>query len=103
MVDLVIFAKENSFEQESKTFESIIDALVYDLYFPEEMKKGNCYITDRIKEKVMPFKNDDTEELKKEYVKELYNFFLNDKKIYGSLIYNSLIDVVKIIGNNKNE
>lgn len=99
LVDLIIFAKENGFESESKTFEAVIDGLVYDLYFPEEMKKGSCYITDRIKEKVKPFEPNDTNEFKKEYIQALDKFCNTDKIIYGALIYRRNIDIVKIITN----
>ncbi len=97
MVDFIIFAKENGFESESKIFESVIDGMVYDLYFPEEMKKGGCYITDRIKEKVKPFDSHDTQESKIEYIKVLNKFFNNDKVVYSGLIHRRTIDIVKTV------
>lgn len=103
MVDFVIFAKENRFETEANTIESVIDGMVYDLYFPEEMKNEDCYITDRVKEKISPFKKDDTDEFKKEYIKALNKFFLNDKIIYRGLIYRRFVNVVKIINGKKDE
>lgn len=103
IVDCILFAKEHGFEIESQTFESVIDSMVYDLYFEEEMKKADCYITDRIKEKVKPFKDDDTDDFKTEYIKALYKFCLNDKTVYRSLIYRNTIEVVKIIEGKKDE
>jgi adenine-specific DNA-methyltransferase len=102
MVDFILYSKENNLESESDIFESIIDNLVYDLYFPKEMKEGNCYITDRIKETVKPFQENDDDEFKKEYIKSLYKFFLNDKTIYRGLKFKHLIKVVKIISGNSN-
>ncbi len=103
MVECILFAKEHGFESESQTFESVIDGMVYDLYFEDEMKKGDCYITDRIKEKVKPFKDNDTDKFKTEYIKALYNFCLNDKTVYRGLIYRRTINVVKIINGKKDE
>lgn len=77
-----------------------VDGLVYDLYFPEEMKKGGCYITDRIKETIKPFDSNDTEEEKKEYIQAVYKFCNADKIVYGGLIHRRNIDVIKIITGN---
>jgi len=103
MVDCIIFAKEHGFETESNTFESVIDGMVYDLYFEEEMKKEDCFITDRIKEKVKPFKDDDTDDFKIEYIRALYNFCQKDKTIYRGLIYRRIINIVRIIEGKKDE
>jgi adenine-specific DNA-methyltransferase len=103
LVDFIIYAKENGFDSESNTFESVIDGLVYDLYFPEEMKKGGCYITDRIKETLKPFDSNDTEDEKKEYIQAVYKFCNADKIIYGGLIHRRSIDIVKVITGNNNE
>jgi hypothetical protein len=56
---------------EAETFEFVIDGMVYDLYFEEEKRQADCYITDRIAETVKPFKEDDTDEFKTEYIKIL--------------------------------
>ncbi len=101
LVDCILFAKENEMETEASTFESVIDGMVYDLYFEEEMKKANCYITDRIAEVVKPFKPDDTDEFKKEYVKKLYKFCRNDKTVFRGLTYRHTVRVVKIINGEK--
>ncbi|WP_069473096.1 hypothetical protein [Candidatus Marithrix sp. Canyon 246] len=82
LVDLIIFAKENGLENEADKFESVIDGLVYDLYFEEEMKKANCYITDRITEVIEPFEAHQTDEPKTEYIKNFYNFCNKDEIIF---------------------
>lgn len=97
LVDSVLFAKKNDMNKEAELIESVIDGMVYDLYFEEEMKQGGCYITDAVAKVVSPFKPDDTDEFKNEYVKKLYVFFNKDKKIYHGLIHRRTIDVVKII------
>lgn len=71
--------------------------MVYDLYFEEEMKKAHCYITDRITEVIKPFKEDDSDEFKMEYIKKLYKFCRNDKIVFHGIIHRRNIKVVKII------
>ncbi len=39
IADCIIFAKEKDMEMEARIFESIIDALVFELYFPDHMKE----------------------------------------------------------------
>ncbi len=97
LVDCILFAKENGLESEASVFESVIDGLVYDLYFEKEMKKANCYITDRIRNVVKPFKDNDTDDFKTEYIKTLYDFCNNDKTVYRGLIHRRNVNVVKII------
>jgi hypothetical protein len=97
LADLIIFAKENNLENESETLEAVVDNMVYDLYFEEEMKKSKCYITDRIKEVISPFKEDDTIEFKIKYLKKFYDFCKKDKTAVRCLLYNRTIETVKII------
>jgi adenine-specific DNA-methyltransferase len=101
LVDCILFAKENNMETEANTLEWVVDGMVYDLYFPEEMKKGHCYITDRITEVVKPFKADDTDAFKKEYIEKLYQFCRNDRTVFRGLIHSRNIKVVKIIEGKK--
>jgi len=97
LVDMIIFAKENDMDMEASTFESVIDGMVYDLYFEEEMKKAYCYITDRITEVLKPFRDDDTDEFKREYIEKFHNFCNNDKEVFHGLIHRRNIKVVEII------
>ena len=85
LVDCILFAKENNLESEASTLESVIDGMVYDLYFEEEMKKANCYITDRITEVIKPFKDDDTDDFKKQYIEKLAKFCNEDKPFIAAL------------------
>jgi uncharacterized membrane protein len=61
------------------------------------MKKSKCYITDRIKEVISPFKEDDTIEFKIKYLKKFYDFCKKDKTAVRCLLYNRTIETVKII------
>lgn len=103
LVDCILFAKEINMDLESDLFESVIDGMVFDLYFPEEMKAAHCYITDRVAEVIKPFKPDDTDQFKKEYIKELYKFFNKDKIIYHGLIHRRTVKLVEIITGANNE
>jgi adenine-specific DNA-methyltransferase len=103
LVDCILFAKENDLNTEAETFESVIDGMVYDLYFEEEMKKADCYITDRIAETVKPFREDDTDEFKTEYIKKLHNFCRKDNTVFHGIIHRRNIKAVKIIEGDKNE
>ncbi len=55
LVDCILFAKDNNLEIETNTFESVIDALVFELYFPDHMKEQKIDI--------MQFVEDDIEEV----------------------------------------
>jgi hypothetical protein len=101
LVDFISFAQENGLKNEAEKFESVIDGLVYDLYFEDEMKKANCYITDRITEVIEPFEEHKTDEEKTEYIKKFYQFCSKDKIIFHSLIHRRTIKVVKIINGDK--
>jgi NOL1/NOP2/fmu family ribosome biogenesis protein len=96
LVDYVMFAKENEMNIEASYFESVIDGLVYDLYFEEEMKKGDCFITEEVT-KVIKELNPT-----QEYIKDMYKLFKNNRDIQRGIIYRRVISVVKVInGGNK--
>lgn len=97
LVDCILYAKEHELTTEANTFESVIDGMVFDLYFEEEMKQAHCYITDRVSEVIKPFKANDSDEFKTEYIKKLHIFFRNDKTVFHGLIHRSYIKVVEII------
>ena len=46
------------------------------------MKQANRYINDLVAKVVKPFKPDDSDQFKTEYVQKLNQFFLKDKEIY---------------------
>ena len=96
LVDYILFAKQNDLELEASLFESIINSMVYDLYFENEMKKGDCYISDEVSKVIKEFDNT------KEMIKEMYKIFDTNKDIKRGLIYSRVIKEVKVIsGINK--
>jgi adenine-specific DNA-methyltransferase len=97
LVDCILFAREKNMEQESFLLESVVDGLVYDLYFPDEMKAAHCYITDQITEVLKPFRQNDSDSFKSEYVKSLYTFCNSDPVIYHGLIHRRTVKPDQII------
>jgi hypothetical protein len=71
--------------------------MVYGLYFEEEMKNDYCFINDRVAAVVKPFKPEDTDKFKTEYIKTLALFCLKDKDIYHGLIHSKNVKPVQII------
>jgi hypothetical protein len=103
LVDCVLFAKEHGLDQEALLLESVIDGMVFDLYFLDNMKKAECYITDRVSGIVKPFKTSDTVSFKTEYVMKLCEFCRKDEVIYHGLIFRRTIDVVRAVMGENNE
>jgi adenine-specific DNA-methyltransferase len=97
LVDCILFCKSHSLDSESSLLESVIDGLVFDLYFPAEMKAAHCYITDRIASVLKPFKKSDSVSFKKEYISELCKFINKDETVYHGLIHRRTIKEVQII------
>ncbi|MFQ5456687.1 MAG: TaqI-like C-terminal specificity domain-containing protein, partial [Nitrospirota bacterium] len=97
LVDCILFAKEHNMESEASLFESVIDGMVYDLYFADDMKTANCYITDRIAEILSPFPQDENDKSKTGYINRLHNLCKTDKIISSSLANRKKIRVVEIV------
>jgi hypothetical protein len=97
LVDCILFAHEKGLTNEASTFEWVINVMVYGLYFEEEMKKNYCYINDLVAEVVKPFKPEDTDEFKTEYVQKLDLYFLKNEDIYRGLTHSRNVGPVEII------
>jgi methylase of polypeptide subunit release factors len=95
LVDYIIFAKEQNMNLEASLFESVIDGMVYDLYFEEEMKRGDCFITDEVVEILEAF--DDS----LEQVSKMYKIFKESKTVQRGLIYKRVIPIVEIINGDR--
>ncbi|SFV52593.1 Putative type IIS restriction /modification enzyme, N-terminal half [hydrothermal vent metagenome] len=95
LVDYILFAKEQNLTLETSLFKSVIDGMVYDLYFEEEMKKGDCFISDEVRKVIKEFDNSfDT-------IQEMYEIFNNNRTIQRGLIYRRVISVIKAINGSK--
>jgi len=103
LVDYILFAKEQDMKNEASLFESIIDGMVYDLYFEDDMKKANCFITSRVEEIVKPFGKYDNDNDKNMLIKVIYDIFREDKSVQRGLIFSRNIEVVKIINGDKKD
>ncbi len=91
LVDYILFAKEQNMSLEASLFESVIDSMVYDLYFEEEMKRGDCFISDEVNKVIIEFNNSI------DRIKEMYKILNTNKTIGRGLIYSRIIPVVEII------
>lgn len=97
LVDCIQYAYQQGLTSEAATFEWVINVMVYGLYFEEEMKQANCYINDLVAKVVKPFRADDSDQFKTEYVQKLNLFFLKDKDIYYCLTHSRNVKPVEII------
>ncbi len=103
LVDCVLFAKDQGMDNEAETLELALDGMVYDLFFEEEMKKSQCYITDRMTDVLKPFKPEDGQDFKMEYVKSLAEFCKNDKMVSQAFIQRRTVKEVEIVNRAKDE
>ena len=71
LVNYILFAKEHNLEIESKTFESVIDGMVYNLYFEEEMEKADCEVLKHLTN-LPEFKDGWSNEEKLETIEKVY-------------------------------
>lgn len=103
LVDYVMFAKEQKMTLESSYFESVIDGMVYDLYFENEMKKADCYISDEVKDIVLTWSENSSLEIKKQFIVLTYQAFKASNIIERGLIYSRTIDEIKVINGDIND
>ncbi len=89
LMDYMMFAKEQEMNLEASLFQSVINGMVYDLYFENEMKKGDCFISDEVRLVLKEFDN--------AKIGEVYKMFKSNKTIQRGLIYRRVISVVKVI------
>lgn len=103
LVDYVMFAKEQKMTLEASYFESVIDGMVYDLYFENEMKKADCYISDEVKDIVLTWSENSSIEIKKQFIVLTYQAFKASNIIERGLIYSRTIDEIKVINGDIND
>jgi len=80
-----------------KPFESLVDVMVYGLYFEAEMRAAGCYINERVAEVVQPFTDTDADEFKAAYVKKLAEFCGRDPDIYAGLIHSRNVRSIEVV------
>jgi hypothetical protein len=93
LVDYIIFAKANALDTEANFFESVIDVMVYGLYFEESMKKADCFINDEVKLLLENCAD----------IKEAYKVFKENKTVMRGLTYSRTVEEVKIINGAKDD
>jgi len=96
-VDYILFAKEQDMNNEASLFESVIDGMVYDLYFEDDMKKADCFISDEVSDTVQPWTDKTSDEVKKQFITLAFDTINQNNIIQRGLIYNSTVEAVQII------
>jgi len=97
LVDYILFAKEQDMNNEASLFESVIDGMVYDLYFEDDMKKADCFISDEVSDTVQPWTDKTSDEVKKQFITLAFDTINQNNIIQRGLIYNSTVEAVQII------
>ena len=97
LVDCIQFGYAHSLDFEAKTLESLIDVMVYGLYFEAEMRDSGCYINERVAEIVKPFAKEDSDDFKTEYIRQLAAFCDKDPVLHAGLIHSRNVRSVEII------
>jgi len=91
LVDYILFAKKETMNLEVLLFESVINGMVYDLYFEKEMKKADCFISDEVTKIIKEFDGS------LDMIQEMYKVFKDNKTIQRGLTYRRVVGVVKVI------
>jgi hypothetical protein len=97
LVDCVQHARTHDMLREADQIEAVIDGLVYDLYFEQEMRQANCFITERIRTVIQPFNQKDSDTFKNEYIQTLCDFFRNDKTVRHAIVHRKNVYPVNLI------
>lgn len=103
LVDYILFTKSNEMENESKFFESLIDLMVYGIYFEDSMKAHECYINNSVRELTVPFDEDMNDEQKKSLLSVVIMQLRDDKEISRALIFKNNIEEVQIVEGISND
>jgi hypothetical protein len=98
IVDYILILKSK--EKDSSFFERLIDAMVYELYFPEIIKKSGCEVLKYISN--LPTLNQDNEEQNLKIIDEVYRELTNPKHpIRAALLKLLNVEEVNIIEGRK--
>jgi DTW domain-containing protein YfiP len=73
--------------------------MVYDLYFEEEMKRGDCFISDEVSTIVLELFGAEASDSN---IDKLYRTFKESKTVQKGLIYSRIIPEIKVINGVKN-
>jgi len=102
LVDSIHCLKSNGYEKEYSFLESILDLMVFGLFYETEMKSNECYINDLVKQIVMSHRKSDTFKNLKN-AEELFQSIISIPQVKQSLEDSSEIMPIKICLNIKSE
>lgn len=103
LIDCILFCKKHNLKKESNLFESVIDGMVYELYFPDEIKAADCEVLKHLA-KLPEFKNEWSDEKKLVVIEKVYKE-LSDPKHPVTIAMEKMQEIpeVKIINGRKKE
>jgi hypothetical protein len=94
IVNTILYAKTKTLEKEAVLFESLIDSMVYELYFPDEIKAAGCEILKHLNN--LPELNDTwNNEQKLAAIEKIYRE-LSDSAHPVSIAMNKMRDIPEI-------
>lgn len=99
IVDFVLVQKRN--ENDASFFESLIDSLVYELYFPEEIKSANCEIFKHLEEIERIDKETDTQVKLSIISKEFQRLSVETHPVRKAMHFMNTIEEIAIIEGKK--
>ena len=102
LVDSLYSLKSNGYEKEYSFLESIVDLMVFGLFYETEMKANECYINDLVKQIAMSHRKSDTFKNLKN-AEELFQSIISTPQIKYGLNNCSEIMPIKICLNIKSE
>lgn len=98
LVDFIILLKNNN--HDSFVFERIVDSIIYEIYFPDEVLKANCQIIKNLK--LPDFKNEYDSDKKLNIVFNFYKELINpDHPVSKAMHFMDTIEEIAIIEGKK--
>jgi len=98
LVDYILFLKEKDIHPLFVSmFETVINSLVYDLYFEEETKAHNLYISDFVPKYLVSLKHEMTDDEKIQICEKMYRALKNNDELTRAIINRNNSNLIKTI------
>lgn len=98
LVDYILLLKEkNIYPLFVSMFETVINSLVYDLYFEEETKAHNLYVSDFVPKILVSLKPEMTDDEKIQICERMYRALKNNDELNRAIINRNNSNLIKTI------
>ncbi|HQB10027.1 MAG TPA: TaqI-like C-terminal specificity domain-containing protein, partial [bacterium] len=98
LVDYILFLKEKDIHPLFVSmFETVINSLVYDLYFEEETKAHNLYVSDFVPKYLVSLKHEMTDDEKIQICEKMYRALKNNDELTRAIINRNNSNLIKTI------